>query len=200
MGVQRSRDPVMVFESSRSWEEWLEREHAASTGVWLKIAKKDCPTPTVTYAEALDVALCFGWIDGQKDGFDDQYWLQRFTRRAARSKWSTVNRNRAEALVGSGRMRPAGLAEIERAKQDGRWEAAYAPQSTATVPDDLQLEFDRHPAAREFFDTLDSHNRYAILYRINDAKRPETRRRRIETFVEMLTEHRTIHPIRRGSA
>ncbi|HEX6501381.1 MAG TPA: YdeI/OmpD-associated family protein [Micromonosporaceae bacterium] len=197
MGARQ--DPVLLFESSQSWEDWLEREHATSTGVWLKIAKKGAASPTVTYAEALDAALCFGWIDGQKNGSDDGYWLQRFTPRTPRSKWSKVNCDRVETLVNAGRMRPAGLREVERAKQDGRWDAAYDPQSTATVPDDLRHALDRDPEARAFFDTLDSRNRYAVLYRIQDAKRPETRQRRIETFVEMLHEHRTIYPIRRRS-
>jgi uncharacterized protein YdeI (YjbR/CyaY-like superfamily) len=159
----------------------------------LKIARKATGAPTVTYAEALDVALCHGWIDGQKDRLDERFWLQRFTPRKQRSRWSKRNRGRAEALIGSGEMAPAGMREIERAKADGRWEAAYDSHSTATVPDDLRAELERNPAAREFFAALDSTNRYAILYRIQEARRPDTRARRIAKYVAMLSEGRRIH-------
>lgn len=148
----------------------------------------------MTYAEALDVALCYGWIDSQKAGFDETYFLQRFTPRRTRSKWSKVNCQRAEELIRGGEMQPAGLREVERAKADGRWDAAYESQSTATVPDDLQAALDGNPRAREFFATLDSANRYAILYRIQDAKRPETRVQRIEKYVAMLSEGKKLHP------
>jgi uncharacterized protein YdeI (YjbR/CyaY-like superfamily) len=175
-------------------------EHVTSTGLWLKLAKKGCPDPSVSYAEALDVALCFGWIDGQKRPVDDQYWLQRFTPRKPRSKWSKINCAKVDALVAAGRMRPAGLREVEQAKADGRWEAAYAGQGTATVPEDLQRALDQDEKAAEFFATLDSGNRYAILYRIQEAKRPETRARRIEKFVAMLRARETVHPVRGNSA
>lgn len=186
--------PIVAFASKDSFEAWLEEQGRASSGLWLKIARKDTQPATVTYAEALDAALCFGWIDGQKRPFDDQYWLQRFTPRAARSRWSQVNRKRATELIELGRMRPDGLAEVERAKADGRWDAAYEPAGSATVPEDLQAALDRDAEAAAFFATLDSRNRYAILYRIGDAKRPETRRARIETYVTMCRMHKLIHP------
>src|SRR6266536_3230698 len=167
--------PIIRFESAVDWAAWLEANHAQSPGVWIEIAKTGGPQPTVTYPEALDVAICFGWIDGQKaSSVDDAHWLQKFTRRGQRSKWSKVNRQKATALIEQGRMRPAGLAEVERAQQDGRWDAAYDSPGTATVPDDLQQALDSRPEAAAFFATLNSRNRYAILYRIQDAKRPET--------------------------
>ena len=187
--------PIIRFESAVDWAAWLEANHAQSPGVWIEIAKTGGPQPTVTYPEALDVAICFGWIDGQKaSSVDDAHWLQKFTRRGQRSKWSKVNRQKATALIEQGRMRPAGLAEVERAQQDGRWDAAYDSPGTATVPDDLQQALDSRPAAAAFFATLNSRNRYAILYRIQDAKRPETRARRIADFVAMLDEGRTLYP------
>jgi uncharacterized protein YdeI (YjbR/CyaY-like superfamily) len=186
--------PIVSFASPEQWEAWLADQHEASRGLWLKIAKKGTGIDTVSYAQALDVALCYGWIDGQKRSFDDDHWLQRFTGRTPRSRWSKVNRARALELVEQGRMQPAGLREIERAKADGRWEAAYAGQSAATVPDDLRLALERNDRAREFFATLDGRNRYAILYRVQDAKKPETRARRIEKYVAMLQEHQTIYP------
>ncbi|WP_030056097.1 MULTISPECIES: YdeI/OmpD-associated family protein [Streptomyces] len=186
--------PVIAFPDQAAFEKWLEAEPEGSVGLWLKIAKKESGIPTVSYAEALDAALCFGWIDGQKDKFDDEFWLQRFTPRKARSKWSKVNCGRAEELITAGVMRPAGLAQIEAAKADGRWDAAYAPQKTAAVPEDLQAALDAVPAAAEFFATLDSKNRYAVLYRVGDAKKPETRRARIEKFVAMLAEGKKIYP------
>ena len=186
--------PMIPFASQEAWEAWLEEHHATSDGLWLKIAKKGAGLETVSYAEALEAALCYGWIDGQKASFDDRYWLQRFTPRRPRSKWSKVNRKKATELIEEGRMKPAGLREVERAKADGRWDAAYDAQSTAAVPDDLLRELEKNDAAREFFATLDSRNRYAILYQIQDAKRPETRTRRIEKYVAMLTEQRKLYP------
>ncbi len=185
---------IIPFVSQRDWEKWLGTNHATSDGLWLKIAKKGSGLETVSYAEALETALCYGWIDGQKGAFDDKFWLQRFTRRGRRSKWSRVNREKATELLAQGRLRPTGLAEVERAQADGRWEAAYESQSRATVPDDLRRELDRSPAAKAFFATLDSGNRYAILYRLQDAKKPETRARRLEQFVAMLSEGRKLHP------
>lgn len=184
----------MAFASREDWTAWLDDNHANSPGLWLKVAKAGRGIDTVSYAEALDVALCYGWIDGQKDRFDDDYWLQRFTPRRARSKWSKINRDKAEKLIETGEMMPAGRREIERARADGRWDAAYEGQRSATVPKDLQRELERNDRAREFFQTLDSANRYAILYRIQDAKKPETRARRIATFIAMLNEGKTIHP------
>lgn len=186
--------PMLAVGSMRSWQDWLAAHHETSPGVWLKIAKKGAGGPTVSYAEAIDGALCYGWIDGQKGGLDGEYWLQRFTPRTSRSRWSKINREKAERLMAEGRMAPAGLREVEAARADGRWEAAYEGQATATVPPDLARELDRNPAARAFFATLTGANRYAILYRIQDARRPQTRARRIEKYVAMLNEHKTIHP------
>jgi uncharacterized protein YdeI (YjbR/CyaY-like superfamily) len=160
----------------------------------LKIAKKGSGIETVTQPEALEVALCYGWIDSQAKTFDGDYWLQRFTPRKPRSKWSQVNREKVEKLLEAGRMKFAGLREVERAKSDGRWDAAYEAQSRAMVPDDLRRELEMNKVAREFFDTLDSRNRYAILYQIQDAKKPETRARRIEKYTAMLNEEKKIYP------
>ena len=194
MTTTTNRDlPLLEFPDATAWERWLE-QHPDATGVWLKIAKKGAPTHTVNYAEALESALCFGWIDGQKAALDEHYFRQRFTPRKPRSKWSKRNTKLAERLIEEGRMRDGGLAEVERAKADGRWEAAYESQANATVPPDFQRALDEHPAAREFFETLRGANRYAFLYRIQDAKRPETRSRRIAKFVEMLAERRTFYP------
>jgi uncharacterized protein YdeI (YjbR/CyaY-like superfamily) len=162
--------------------------------LWLKIAKKGSGIETVTFPEALDVALCYGWIDGQRARFDERFFLQRFTPRKPRSKWSRVNREKVTKLIETGEMKPSGLREVERAKADGRWDAAYEPQSTATAPDDLLEELGKNDAAREFFSKLDSRNRYAILYQIQDAKRPETRARRIAKYVAMLAERKKLHP------
>jgi uncharacterized protein YdeI (YjbR/CyaY-like superfamily) len=164
----------------------MEANHDSSEGVWLKLAKKGSGIPSVTLAEALEVCLCFGWIDGLRKALDDDYYLQRYTPRRPRSKWSKINVEKVEELTAAGRMRPAGLAEVERAKADGRWDAAYESPKRMGVPDDLERELAARPAAREFFEGLDSRNRYAILYGLNDAKRPETRARRLAKFVAML--------------
>ncbi|HEX4496445.1 MAG TPA: YdeI/OmpD-associated family protein [Thermoanaerobaculia bacterium] len=185
--------PILAFASPAKWEEWLQKHHKTSKGLWLKIAKKGSGETTVTYAEALDVALCHGWIDGQKGSLDEAFFLQRFTPRGPRSKWSKINRDKVDALVKAKRMRPAGLAEVEAAKADGRWEAAYDGQRTITVPEDLQKELDANPKAAAFFATLSSVNRYAILYRIQDAKKPETRAARIAKFLGMLERGETVH-------
>jgi uncharacterized protein YdeI (YjbR/CyaY-like superfamily) len=185
--------PVLTFESKAAWHEWLATQGAACPGVWLRFAKKGAAARTVSFDEALDAALCFGWIDGQIDRLDDQYWLKRFTPRGARSHWSRINTEKAEALIAAGLMQPAGLREVEKAKADGRWERAYASQRNATVPDDLQRALDANEAAGEFFATISAVNRYAILYRIHTVKRPETRARKIEQYVQMLAEHKTIH-------
>ena len=186
--------PILSFSAPRDWEDWLAEHHRTSKGLWLRIAKKDAGVATVTYAEALDVALCYGWIDGQKGALDDSFWLQKLTPRGAKSGWSKVNRAKALALIENGRMRPAGLAAVEQAQRDGRWERAYDAQSTASVPADLQQELDENPGAAAFFATVDSANRYAVLYRIQEAKKPETRARRIEKFVAMLNRHEKVHP------
>jgi len=185
--------PIISFATQADWEAWIAEHQANQEGVWLKLAKAGTGIQSVTRDEALDVALCYGWIDGQSRSVDDQYWLQRFTPRRPRSRWSQINTKKVEALIEAGRMQPAGLREIEKAKADGRWEAAYAPPSTATVPDDLQAALDANPQALAFFETLTKSNRYAILHRVGDAKRPETRARRIAQFVEMLAEGRKIH-------
>jgi uncharacterized protein YdeI (YjbR/CyaY-like superfamily) len=185
--------PILRCESRSAWSAWLADNHAGSAGVRLAFAKRGSPTGTVTHAEALEEALRFGWIDGQVQRFDAHLFLQRFTPRGRRSKWSQINRASAERLIAAGQMEPAGLAAVEAARADGRWEAAYEPQSTATVPPDLQAALARNPRAKAFFETLTGANRYAILYRIADAKRPETRARRIEKFVQMCAEHRTVH-------
>jgi uncharacterized protein YdeI (YjbR/CyaY-like superfamily) len=185
--------PVIPFESREAWERWLEANHESPSGLWIKFAKKASGVETVVYAEAVEVALCFGWIDGQVARFDDDWYLQRFTPRRPRSKWSQINVERADSLIDQGLMRPAGLREVERAKADGRWDAAYASPSKIEVPDDLRAALDANPAARDFFETLDANNRYAILYRIHDAKRADTRARRIERFVGMLERGEKIH-------
>jgi len=192
--------PVSEFHSRGAWEAWLAGNHEQSAGVWLKIAKKGAGAATVSYADALEIALCFGWIDGQKGALDDEYWLQRFTPRRPRSRWSRINREKAAELIAAGRMRPAGLREVDRAKADGRWDAAYHGQAAITVPPDLEAALAGNGAARAFFATLNAANRYAILYRIQDARRPETRARRIAAYVTMLAEHRTVHPQPGGSA
>ena len=185
---------MIPFGSRSAWETWLEKHHSASEGLWLKISKKGSGIESVSYPEAVEAALCYGWIDGQSNRFDDDYWLQRFTPRKSRSKWSRVNRDKVTRLIEQGSIRPAGLLEVERAKADGRWEAAYEPPSTATVPEDLRRGLDENPEAAEFFATLDSANRYAILYQIQDAKRPGTRARRIEKFVALLKERKKPYP------
>jgi uncharacterized protein YdeI (YjbR/CyaY-like superfamily) len=185
--------PIVLFAGPADLEAWLEQEQAGSAGIWLKIAKKGSGVESVSYAEALEVALCFGWIDSQKRGFDEKHFLQRFTPRRPRGRWSRINREKAEGLIESGRMRPAGLAEVEAAQADGRWEAAYEGQRTAEVPPDLKRELERNAAAREFFATLDSANRYAIVYRLGEAKKQETRERRLRKFVEMLEKGEKIH-------
>lgn len=185
--------PIEFFVSRARLEAWLEDHHADSDGIWLKIAKKGSGVESVNYAEALELALCFGWIDSQKRGFDEACFLQRFTPRRPRGKWSRINRAKAEALIAAGAMRPAGLAEVEAAKADGRWDAAYAGQRTATVPDDLRHELDHNRAAGEFFATLDSANRYAILYRLQEAQKPETREKRLRKFIAMLERGEKIH-------
>lgn len=186
--------PIIPFETQHAWEAWLEERHADVLGIWLKIAKKETGVPSVTYAEAVESALCYGWIDGQKAAFDDRYWLQRFTPRRPKSIWSRVNRDKAMALIAEGRMQPAGLRHVDLAKGDGRWEAAYAPQRTITVPDDFAHALDENPKAKEFFEMLDSRNRYAILFQIETAKRSETRASRIAKFTEMLSIGEKLYP------
>lgn len=186
--------PRIPFASPAQWEQWLEDNHAVSEGVWIKMAKKGAGVDSVRYPEVLESALCFGWIDGRREALDERYFLQRFTPRRPRSRWSRINREKAERLIADARMRPAGLAEVQRAKADGRWEAAYEGQKRSTVPDDLQRELDARPKAKAFFAELNSQNRYAIVYRLHDAKKPETRARRLAKFVAMLEAGERIHP------
>jgi uncharacterized protein YdeI (YjbR/CyaY-like superfamily) len=186
--------PVKPFRTRAAWERWLDRNHSRADGLWLQFAKKASGIASVSFDDALEVALCYGWIDGQRRALDEDYYLQRFTPRRARSKWSTINRERATALIDQGLMKPAGLAEVERAKADGRWAAAYDSPGRIEVPPDLERALRRNARARRLFEQLDSRNRYAILYRIHDAKRPGTRARRIETFVAMLSEGKTPYP------
>ena len=188
--------PIIAFKSQQPWEAWLASQSAHSRGLWLKLAKKSSGIASISRQEAIDAALCHGWIDGQLDAFDDEFWLIRFTPRQSTSKWSEKNRTRALELVKLKRMRPAGLREIDRAKKDGRWDAAYAPQSTAEVPDDLRAALSKNKGAKNFFETLDGANRYAVLYRVDSAKKPETRAAQIEKFVAMLAEGKTIHPLK----
>jgi uncharacterized protein YdeI (YjbR/CyaY-like superfamily) len=194
----RTELPVRAFASSANWEAWLAAQPRTSKGVWLKLAKGASGSASVSKQEAIDGALCNGWIDGQLDKFDTNYWLIRFTPRRPKGKWSQLNRERALVLIKLGRMCSAGMREIEQAKLDGRWDAAYAPQSKAQVPDDLQSVLDRNPLAKRHFDRLDRVNRYAILYRIHDAKKPETRADRIEKYTSMLSRGETIHPTQRN--
>jgi uncharacterized protein YdeI (YjbR/CyaY-like superfamily) len=189
-----SDEPTLFCASGADWRAWLDEHHGGDDGAWLKIAKKGSGIASVTHAEALEVAICFGWIDAVRHAHDNDYFLQRFTPRRARSRWSQVNRDKAERLIAAGEMHAAGLAEVQRAKGDGRWDAAYEPQSRATVPDDLQAALDASPDAARTFATLTSQNRYSILYRLRDAKRPETRTRRLERFVAMLERGEAPYP------
>jgi uncharacterized protein YdeI (YjbR/CyaY-like superfamily) len=184
---------VHEFATQKDFEKWLDRNHAQSDGAWLRIARKGSGTTSVSYAEALEVALCYGWIDAQKRSDSDNAWLQRFMPRRPRSIWSKINREKALALISAGKMKPAGLMEVERARADGRWDAAYDSPSAATVPADLEKALEKNPAAKKFFSTLNSTNRYAILWRLQTAKKPETRARRIETFIAMLEKGETFH-------
>jgi uncharacterized protein YdeI (YjbR/CyaY-like superfamily) len=184
---------ALTFASQAEWESWLGQNGGTSTGVWLRLAKKGAEQRTVTYEQAVESALCHGWIDGQKKAESEQYWLQRFSPRSAKSIWSKINKDKAEALIAAGRMQPSGLSEIDRARKDGRWEAAYTSASNSTVPDDLQAALDANPKAAKFFATLNSRNRYAILFRIQNAKKPETRARKIAEFIDMLKRGETFH-------
>jgi uncharacterized protein YdeI (YjbR/CyaY-like superfamily) len=186
--------PIVAPGSAKAWETWLRKQHAGSNGVWLRLVRKAPDVASFTHAEALDAALCYGWIDGQARGETTTTWLCKFTPRRKRSLWSKNNRKKVEALIAEGRMRPAGLAEIERAKQDGRWDAAYDSWSEATPPPDLVAALDADPRARTAFETLDRRNRYAILFRTHTAKKPETRARRIAQFVTMLAKGEKIYP------
>lgn len=194
ISAMASEPEPLRFATARAFEAWLRQNHAASDGVWLLIAKAGAGEPTVTYPQAVEIALCHGWIDGQKKALDACNWLQRFTPRRVRSLWSKANREKAEALIAGGRMQPSGMAAIERAKTDGRWDVAYDSARTSTVPPDLQAALDGQPRATAFFSTLDAANRYAVLWQVQTARRAETRSRRIETLVAMLARGEKIHP------
>ena len=190
--VQPGSTPTL-FKSAKAFETWLKKHHATSDGLWLKIAKRGADEASVTYPEAVEIALCWGWIDGQKKGLDDQHFLQRFTPRRARSIWSKTNVDKAEALIEAGRMQPPGHAQIEAAKADGRWARAYDGARTSTAPEDLLAALEAEPKAKAFFATLNAANRYAVLWRIQTAVKAETRARRIAQLVEMLARGETIH-------
>ncbi|PUA38111.1 bacteriocin-protection protein [Paenibacillus elgii] len=194
MSKKESELPILLFADQSSWEAWLEQNHDASAGVRLHLAKKQADVVTLTYQEALESALCYGWIDSRKEAYDESTWLQRFTPRGAKSIWSKVNKDKAEALIASGRMQPPGLRAIEAAKENGQWDKAYESASRATVPDDLQIELDRNPQAKAFFEALDKQNRFAVLFRIHSAKKAETRAKRIQQFVSMLERGEKIYP------
>jgi uncharacterized protein YdeI (YjbR/CyaY-like superfamily) len=185
---------VRLFKSKQDWAAWLEKNHRKSTGLWLRLAKKDSPLGSVSYKEAVDVALCYGWIDGQKKPESDQTWLQRFVPRSSTSIWSKINREKALALIASGEMKAAGLEAIENAKKNGRWDAAYDSPSGATVPSDFQAALDANPRASAFFKTLNAANRYAVLWRIQTATKAETRARKIQQLITMLEKEEKIHP------
>ena len=185
--------PIVSFANQRAWEAWLAKHHRTSQGVWLKIAKQASGHASVSYDEAVEGALCYGWIDGQKKPLDAQWWLQKFTPRRAKSIWSKINRGKALRLIKRGRMKAAGLREVQGAKRDGRWVSAYDSQRTMPVPPDLRAALNKNAKAKAFFATLSSSNRYAILWRLHDAKRPETRARRLAEFVRMLQREEKLH-------
>jgi uncharacterized protein YdeI (YjbR/CyaY-like superfamily) len=188
----REELPIVELKDQRAWHRWLAANHDRTAGAWLKIAKQHSPTKTINHSEALEEALCFGWIDGQARGFDEHYYLIRFTPRRDRSKWSQVNREKATRLIEEGRMQPSGLAQVEAAKSDGRWDAAYPAQSQATVPPDFQQALDANPKANEFFKTLTGSTRYAFLYRLHHVRAPERRAKRIAEYIERLSAERTL--------
>uniref|UniRef100_B0T607 Bacteriocin-protection protein n=1 Tax=Caulobacter sp. (strain K31) TaxID=366602 RepID=B0T607_CAUSK len=196
MSETKSGLPILGFASSADWEAWLAAQPADSPGLWLKLAKSGSGVSSVSKPEAIEGALIHGWIDGQLETYDDRFWLTRFTPRKARSKWSANNRATALALIAAGRMAPAGQAQVDAAQADGRWDAAYAPQSRAEVPDDLAAALDASPAAKALFDRLDAANRYAVLYRVHDARTDKTRAARIDKFVTMLARGETIYPLK----
>jgi len=192
--VDANAGPPLLFEEQEAWLSWLRKNHATSSGVWLRIAKKGAKVRSVSYLEAVDAALRFGWIDGQKKGDDESSWLQRFTPRSEKSIWSKINREKATRLIEAGKMTAAGLREVERAKRDGRWDGAYDSPSGATIPADFLAVLNKIPRAKAFFASLDSRNRYAVLFRIQTVKKAETRAKRIKQFAEMLAQHKKIHP------
>ncbi|MEI8082602.1 MAG: YdeI/OmpD-associated family protein [Actinomycetes bacterium] len=192
---QKNGEPIVAFATPNEFETWLRKHHKSDTGIWLRIGKKANPAPSITYPEAVELGLIYGWIDGQKATYDELWFLQRFTARRRQSPWSKVNRNKVEKLIAEGRMKPSGLAQVDAAKADGRWEKAYSIRADAEVPDDLAKALSANKKADEMFKTLNASNRSAILYRVETAKRPETRSRRIDQFIEMLAAGQTLHPV-----
>lgn len=190
----KNGEAILHLTLQAEWAQWLDKHHTQAAGVWLRHAKKGAPSATVSYAEALEVALCFGWIDSQKNAESEHFFIQRWSPRGARSIWSQINKDKVMAYIQSGHMQPAGMAEIERARADGRWDAAYEPASKAEIPPDLQAALDAHPGAAAFFSTVSAQNRYAVLFRIQTARKPETRARRIEQFAQMLARGETVYP------
>lgn len=186
--------PILHFPDQQAFEEWLADQYDKSPGIWLQIAKKGASRPSVTYHEALDIALCYGWIDSHKRKLDEESWIQRFSPRGLKSIWSQINKDKAEALIAAGKMHPSGLKAIDVAKKNGLWDKAYESQSNATIPEDFALELARNEKAREFFNTLDKQNRYAILFRIHNVKKQETRVKKIQQFIEMLEKGEKIYP------
>lgn len=189
----KSDTAATLFKSAKAFDAWLKKHHATSDGLWLKVAKKGADEPSVSYPEAVEIALCWGWIDGQKKGLDDQHFLQRFTPRRARSIWSKLNVDKVAALIEAGRIQPAGQAQIDAAKADGRWGKAYDSARTSSVPDDLQAALEANPKAKAFFATISASNRYAVLWRVQTAVKPQTRARRIAKLVEMLGHGEVVH-------
>ncbi|RHX91232.1 bacteriocin-protection protein [Leptospira yasudae] len=185
--------PVLFFKNRKEWAAWLKANHRSDSAIWIKLAKKESSIPSITYAEALEVALCYGWIDSQKQKYDASHWLQRFSIRGSKSIWSKINREKAEQLIASKGMKAPGLAAVEAAKKDGRWDKAYASQSKMEVPEEFQKLLDKNSSAKKFFETLNSANRYAILFRIHNAKKEETKIKRMKEFVEMLKRKETLH-------
>lgn len=187
--------PTLPFANKKKWADWLAKQHEKSAGVWLKLAKKDSGIPSITYDEAVEVALCYGWIDGQKKGFDDKYWLQKFTPRGAKSIWSKINTEKVERLIAAGEMRPAGLKVVQAAKADGRWDAAYASQKDISIPEDFQAALDRNQKAKTTFASLKSAERYSFLFRLHHVKKPETRMKKIQQFIELLERGEKVNSI-----
>lgn len=185
---------IQSFVDRDEWEAWLEANHLSSSGLWIRFAKKASKHASVSHADALESALCYGWIDGQTDADDEEWWLQKFSPRSKRSIWSRINREKVEALSKRGLMKPSGLMEVARAKEDGRWDSAYDSMRSSVVPDDLQAALDKSPKAKAFFDTLNSKNRYSVLFRIQTAKKADTRAKRVAQFVGMLERHELVHP------
>lgn len=190
-------DRIRLFATQAEWADWLEKNHRKTEGLWLRLAKKGSSLRSISYSEALEVALCCGWIDGQKHGESEDAWLQRFLPRSAKSIWSKINREKATALIANGKMKPAGLAVVEAARKDGRWDAAYDSPRSAKVPKDFEAALETRPRAREFFESLDGANRYAVLFRIQTVKKAETRARKIKEFIQMLERNERIHEPRK---